>query len=265
MTLKSISHQNGNTNMNTLIVKGLDKSFGNVKTLSGISFSVNEGEFVSVLGASGSGKTTLLRIIAGLDSCDCGRISYDGIDITATSPSIRNIGMIFQNYSLFPNMTVYQNITYALKCKSLDLLLKKEIIQEVIQECHLESVLAKYPYQLSGGQQQRTAIARALVLSPKVLLLDEPFSALDSLLRLNLRKLIKKFQYLYNITMIYVTHDQEEAFTMSDRILIIRDGIVQQFDTPANIFENPANAYVASFTKEQLIERFENLKRIVMN
>lgn len=252
--------------MNTLIVKELDKSFGNLKTLSGISFSVNEGEFVSVLGASGSGKTTLLRIIAGLDSCDCGRISYDGIDITAAPPSIRNIGMVFQSYSLFPNMTVYQNIIYALKCKSIDLLLqKKEIIQEVIQECHLESELKKYPYQLSGGQQQRTAIARALVLSPKVLLLDEPFSALDSLLRQNLRKLIKKFQHLYNISMIYVTHDQEEAFTMSDRILIIRDGIVQQFDTPTNIFEKPANAYVAGFTKEQLIERFENLKKIVVS
>lgn len=163
-------------------------------------------------------------------------------------------------------MTVYQNIVYALKCREKKLTsYQLGIIQDVIQKCNLVNELKKYPYELSGGQQQRTAIARALVMAPKIMLFDEPFSALDSVLRQNLKKLIKKFQQELQISMIYVTHDQEDAFTLSDRILIIHNGIVQQYGTPKEIFKFPNNNYVENFTKKQISERFEDLRRIVQS
>lgn len=250
--------------MDTLTIKEISKAFHQKSVLSQVSFSLNQGEFVSVLGPSGCGKTTLLRIIAGLEKCDQGNILCDGVDITCLPPSLRNIGMVFQNYSLFPNMTVYQNIVYALECKKGGMSsYQSNLIQEVIQKSDLKNDLKKYPFELSGGQQQRTAIARALVMAPKVLLLDEPFSALDSALRQNLRKLVKQFQRDLKISMVYVTHDQEEAFTMSDRILVLYNGKVQQYGTPKELFVTPNNAYVKTYAKEQIAERYENLKRIV--
>ena len=233
-----------------------------MEVLKNISFSVNKGEFISILGASGCGKTTLLRLIAGLEKCDSGSIEIEGKDAAYLSAVQRNIGMVFQNYSLFPNMTVWQNITYALKSRS-NKKFDTGLVENIIQKCELQTLLSRYPYQLSGGQQQRTAIARSLVMNPRILLFDEPFSALDVAIRQKLRVLIKQLQNDLDITMIYVTHDQEEAFTLSDRIIILHEGMVQQIGRADEIFKNPQNSYVRSFTHNQLVERYENLCKII--
>ena len=250
--------------MELLTIRNLKKSYKNLDVLKDISFSVNEGEFISILGASGCGKTTLLRLVAGLEKSDSGSIEIEGEDATCLSGIQRNIGMVFQNYSLFPNMTVGQNITYALKSKNRR---KKHfdsrMIEDIIQRCELQMLLNRYPYQLSGGQQQRTAIARSLVMNPRILLFDEPFSALDVTIRQNLRKLIKQLQNDFNITMLYVTHDQEEAFALSDRIIILYEGVVQQMGRADEIFNFPQNSYVMNFTHKQLVERYESLSKIV--
>ena len=214
------------------------------------------------MGASGCGKTTLLRLIAGLEKCDSGSIEIEGKDAAYLSAVQRNIGMVFQNYSLFPNMTVWQNITYALKSRS-NKKFDTGLVENIIQKCELQTLLSRYPYQLSGGQQQRTAIARSLVMNPRILLFDEPFSALDVAIRQKLRVLIKQLQNDLDITMIYVTHDQEEAFTLSDRIIILHEGMVQQIGRADEIFKNPQNSYVRSFTHNQLVERYENLCKII--
>lgn len=250
--------------MESLKIKNLTKSYKNVEVLKNISFSVNKGEFISVLGASGCGKTTLLRLIAGLEKSDSGSIEIEGKDSAYLSAVQRNVGMVFQNYSLFPNMTVWQNVTYALKSKnrknkSFDI----RWVEDIIQKCELQTLLSRYPYQLSGGQQQRTAIARSLVMNPHILLLDEPFSALDVTIRQNLRILIKQLQNDFGVTMIYVTHDQEEAFTLSDRIIILYEGVVQQIGRTDEIFNYPQNTYVENFIYKQLMERYENLCKIV--
>lgn len=250
--------------MELLTIKNIKKSYKNLEVLRDISFSVDDGEFISVLGESGCGKTTLLRMIAGLEKRDSGSIVMEGKDVASLPTVQRNIGMVFQNYSLFPNMTVEQNITYALKSRN-----KKgkncypELAKDIIQKCELQALLNRYPYQLSGGQQQRTAIARSLVMNPRILLLDEPFSALDVTIRQSLRALIKQLQKEFHITMIYVTHDQEEAFTLSDRIIILHEGIIQQMGRSDEIFNCPQNLYVTNFTYKQLLERYENLSKIV--
>lgn len=250
--------------MELLTIKNLKKSYKNLEVLKNISFAVTEGEFISVLGASGCGKTTLLRLIAGLEKSDSGSIEIEGKDIAHMSAVQRNIGMVFQNYSLFPNMTVWQNITYALKSKSRkNKSCDSKLIEDIVQRCELQTLLNRYPYQLSGGQQQRTAIARSLVMNPRILLLDEPFSALDVTIRRNLRELIKQLQNDFGITMIYVTHDQEEAFTLSNRIIILYEGVVQQVGRADEIFNFPQNSYVTNFTHNQLVERYENLCKIV--
>lgn len=248
--------------MELLTIKELKKTYKNLEVLKNISFSVGKGEFISVLGASGCGKTTLLRLIAGLEKCDSGSIEIEGKDVVYLSAVQRNIGMVFQNYSLFPNMTVWQNITYALKSrrnKNVD----SRLVEDIVQKCELQALLNRYPYQLSGGQQQKTAIARSLVMSPRILLFDEPFSALDVAIRQKLRTLIKQLQSDFDITMIYVTHDQEEAFTLSDRIIILHEGIVQQIGRADEIFNYPQNSYVMSFTHNQLVERYKNLCKII--
>lgn len=250
--------------MELLTIKNLRKSYKNLEVLNDISFSVNEGEFISILGVSGCGKTTLLRLIAGLEKSDGGSIEIKGKDASCMSAVQRNIGMVFQNYSLFPNMTVWQNITYALKSKNRkNKNFDSRLAEDIIQRCELQSLLNRYPYQLSGGQQQRTAIARSLVVNPRILLFDEPFSALDVTIRQNLRVLIKQLQKDLDITMIYVTHDQEEAFTLSDRIIILYKGVVQQIGRADEIFNFPQNSYVRNFTHKQLVERYENLCKIV--
>lgn len=248
--------------MELLAINNLKKTYKNLEVLKNISFSVNKGEFISILGASGCGKTTLLRLIAGLEKCDSGSIEIEGKDATYLSAVQRNIGMVFQNYSLFPNMTVWQNITYALKSRS-NKKFDTGLVDNIIQKCELETLLSRYPYQLSGGQQQRTAIARSLVMNPRILLFDEPFSALDVAIRQKLRVLIKQLQNDLDITMIYVTHDQEEAFTLSDRIIILHEGMVQQIGRADEIFHFPQNSYVRSFTHNQLVERYENLCKII--
>lgn len=248
--------------MELLAINNLKKTYKNLEVLKNISFSVNKGEFISILGASGCGKTTLLRLIAGLEKCDSGSIEIEGKDATYLSAVQRNIGMVFQNYSLFPNMTVWQNITYALKSRS-NKKFDTGLVENIIQKCELQTLLSRYPYQLSGGQQQRTAIARSLVMNPRILLFDEPFSALDVAIRQKLRVLIKQLQNDLDITMIYVTHDQEEAFTLSDRIIILHEGMVQQIGRADEIFKNPQNSYVRSFTHNQLVERYENLCKII--
>ena len=248
--------------MELLAINNLKKTYKNLEVLKNISFSVNKGEFISILGASGCGKTTLLRLIAGLEKCDSGSIEIEGKDAAYLSAVQRNIGMVFQNYSLFPNMTVWQNITYALKSRS-NKKFDTGLVENIIQKCELQTLLSRYPYQLSGGQQQRTAIARSLVMNPRILLFDEPFSALDVAIRQKLRVLIKQLQNDLDITMIYVTHDQEEAFTLSDRIIILHEGMVQQIGRADEIFKNPQNPYVRSFTHNQLVERYENLCKII--
>lgn len=250
--------------MEMLTIRNLKKSYKKVEVLKNISFSVDKGEFISVLGASGCGKTTLLRLIAGLERSDGGSIEIEGENVACLSALQRNIGMVFQNYSLFPNMTVWQNITYALKSKyrknkNFDF----GFIEDIVQRCELQTLLNRYPYQLSGGQQQRTAIARSLAMNPRILLFDEPFSALDVTIRQRLRVMIKQLQRDFGITMIYVTHDQEEAFTLSDRIIILHEGMVQQIGGADEIFNYPQNSYVTNFTHNQLVQRYENLCKIV--
>lgn len=253
--------------MSIMKIKGLRKSFGKQIVLENITFSVEVGEFISILGVSGCGKTTLLRSLAGLENIDCGHIFISGKDVTYMIPSQRRIGMVFQGFSLFPNMTAEQNVVYALKYKRN--LKSKEVhkiwIDEVMKICKIDEIGSKYPFQLSGGQQQRTAIARALVMSPDILMLDEPFSALDVSLRQKLKVLLKQCQSEFGITILYVTHDQEEAFSLSDRIAILHEGRIQQIGTPKTIYKYPKNEFVNGFVHKQLKERYEKLKKIVQS
>lgn len=230
-----------------LRVDGITKTFGREIALNNISFSIKEGEFVSVLGPSGCGKTTLLRVIAGLESPNQGKVYLKDKDITALPPAGRNFGIVFQSYALFPNLTAKQNIAYGLKNQGYS---KKEIskkIDEVLNLVNLNQIGDKYPSQLSGGQQQRIALCRALALDPDFLLLDEPLSALDAKVREKLRREIKKLQQKIGITTILVTHDQEEALTMGDRVVVMNNSTIEQFDTPQNIYEKPVNPFVADF------------------
>lgn len=244
-------------------VENINKKYGNKTVLEDISCDIYEGEFLSLLGPSGCGKTTLLRALIGIEKPDTGKIYKDGNDITHMSPSDRGIGIVFQNYALFPNMTVFQNIAYSLKCKKVS---KDEIekrVNEIIKVVGLEEHINKKPSKLSGGQQQRVAIARTLVLNPDVILFDEPMAALDASIRTVLRKELKKIQKEMKITMIYVTHDQEEAFSMSDRIMVINDNKIIQLDKPANIYKNPVNEYVKSFVVNQLDDKIKSIEESI--
>lgn len=232
--------------------ENVNKKFKSKTVLEDISFSVNSGEFLSLLGPSGCGKTTILRMLIGIERPTSGRILKDGVDITDTPPRDRNIGIVFQNYSLFPNMDVYHNIAYALQARHLD---KNEIdgkVNEIIETVGLEEHVFKKPRQLSGGQQQRVAIARTLVLNPDIILLDEPMSALDAEIKVVLRQQLKEIQKNFQITMIYVTHDQEEAFALSDRIMVLNDLRIAQLDTPYNLYHNPKDPFVKHFVVDHL-------------
>lgn len=233
--------------MSYLKIKNVSKSYDIKKVLNNISLEIEEGEFLCLLGPSGCGKTTLLRIIAGLEDINEGYIYLQDKDITDVEPYKRGFGIVFQSYALFPNMTAYNNIAFPLKEKKMskDHIDKK--VNEVLKIVGLKSEAHKYPRQLSGGQQQRIAIARAIALEPKFLLLDEPMSALDAKVRNKLRLDIKKFQKDLNITTIMVTHDQEEAITMADKIAILNDGDIMQFGTPQEIYQNPKNLFTANF------------------
>lgn len=236
------------------------KKYGNRIILENIYFDVHKGEFLSILGSSGCGKTTLLRILVGIEKPTYGHIYKFGEDVTDKTPFERNIGIVFQNYALFPNMTVYDNIAYALKVRKLSKDEIKSKVDEIIQIVGLSDHVNKKPRQLSGGQQQRVAIARTLVLNPDVILFDEPMSALDANIKVALRKELKKIQKTYNITMIYVTHDQEEAFSLSDRIMLIDDNKIIQLDTPSNIYHKPVNEFVKSFIVNQLDEKIKSIE-----
>lgn len=230
-----------------LSVVEVSKYYGAFKALTDINLVCKSGEFVSILGSSGSGKTTLLKVIAGFERISDGKIFINGKDVAAVPCFKRNIGMLFQNYALFPHLTVAENIAYPLKLRKLK---KEEIskrVKEMIALIKLTGLEDRYPRQLSGGQQQRVALARAIIYNPPLLLLDEPLGALDKNLRHDMQFEIKRITHSLGMTTISVTHDQEEAFSMSDKICIVSEGKIQQFDTPERIYEKPANRFVAEF------------------
>ena len=225
----------------------IDKYFGENHVLKDITLDVHKGELVTLLGPSGCGKSTLLRCLAGLESVSGGRVYVDGADVTDLPPQKRSVGMVFQQYSLFPNMTVYQNVAFGLQILKVD---KKQIgekVSRMLELVGLPDKVKSYPNQLSGGQQQRVALARALVTEPKVLLLDEPLSAIDALLRRNLQIEIRRIQREANITTIFVTHDQDEAMVMSDRIHLFNVGEIEQSGEPVDLYTHPHTRFAASF------------------
>src|SRR5262245_53915143 len=230
-----------------LRVKNLTKRFGVFTALENISLAVGNGEFVCFLGPSGCGKTTLLRAIAGLDRQDSGVIEIAGRDVSGLPPAARDFGIVFQSYALFPNLTVADNVGYGLVNRRTSRREIAERVAELLALVGLPDQGRKYPVQLSGGQQQRVALARALATSPGLLLLDEPLSALDARVRLRLRDEIKALQRRLGVTTIMVTHDQEEALAMADRIVVMNHGVIEQIGTPAEIYRNPASAFVADF------------------
>ena len=251
-----------------LIAKDLEMVFDGKQTLNKVSFDVRDGEFLSILGPSGCGKTTILRILIGLLTPTAGSVVKDGVEITQLPPASRGMGIVFQNYALFENMTVLQNVEYALKIrkenKSADA--KKQVREralEVIAQMGLSEHVDKLPTMLSGGQQQRVAIARTMVLNPDIILFDEPMSALDVETRLSLRAELKRIQKEFGTTMIYITHDQEEAFAMSDRIMIMREANLVQLDTPDNIIDHPADEYVETFVLKNLQIKIDSLLKCV--
>ncbi|MGL5435431.1 MAG: ABC transporter ATP-binding protein [Lachnospiraceae bacterium] len=230
-----------------LQLENITKSFDDTGVLKGIDLSVDHGEFVTLLGSSGCGKTTTLRIIAGLEVPDGGRVLLDGQDVTYTEPNKRDVNTVFQNYALFPHMTVAQNVAYSLRLKKKNKQFIEQEVKAALSLVQLEGYEKRMPQELSGGQMQRVAIARALVNKPQLLLLDEPLGALDLQLRRQMQTELKALQKRLGIAFIYITHDQEEALNMSDRIVVMRDGRFEQIGTPAEIYDYPKTSFVARF------------------
>lgn len=233
-----------------LSLEGISKAFDGKSVIDSLDLDIRDGEFITLLGPSGCGKTTLLRLMAGFEHPDTGSITLAGNDITHAPPEHRPLNTVFQQYALFPHMTVFDNIAYGLKMEKRP---KEEIrqrVDEVLQLVQLQEFARRKPHQLSGGQQQRVAIARAVVKRPRVLLLDEPLSALDYKLRRTMQVELKRLQRELGITFVFVTHDQEEALSMSDRIVVLKEGVVQQQGTPRQIYERPANLFTARFVGE---------------
>jgi len=239
----------------TLELEQVAKRLGGVDIINSLSIKIDASEFVTFLGPSGCGKTTLLRIIAGFISPDYGSVKIGGIDVTSKPVNRRNIGMVFQHYGLFPHMTVAQNVAYGLRIRRVAKSERRTRVHDALSLVHLEKAGDKHPRQLSGGEQQRVAVARALVTEPRVLLMDEPLSNLDAKLREEMRLEIKRLQRELGITTIFVTHDQEEALTMSDRIAVISAGQVQQFGSPQEIYGKPASEFVARFVGKSNLMR----------
>ncbi len=225
----------------------IEKCFGEQKVLKNLSLSVEKGELVTLLGSSGCGKSTLLRLLAGLENVTSGNLYIDGEDVTFKSPRQRNVGMIFQQYSLFPTMNVLQNISFGLRMKHMDKDQVSSAVSEAVRMVNLEGSEKKYPSQLSGGEQQRVALARCIVTKPKVLLLDEPFSAIDAKLRKSLQSRIKEIHQELGMTSLFVTHDQDEAMTMSDRICLMNEGVIEQTADPIELYSRPKTLFAASF------------------
>jgi iron(III) transport system ATP-binding protein len=236
--------------MVTVELKGISKRFREVVAATDVNFHVQEGELFFLLGPSGCGKTTTLRIVAGFYKPDAGDVLFDGRSVVDTPPHRRNTGMVFQNYALWPHMTVYDNIAYGLKIRRVSIQDRVTRAREVLRIVKMEDYATRYPNQLSGGQQQRVALARALVIEPDVLLLDEPLSNLDAKLRLETREEIKRIQKDLKITAIYVTHDQEEALIMADRLAIMNEGEIEQVGSPREVYNQPRNRFVAEFIGE---------------
>ena len=233
--------------MSSVVLEGIRKSFGAKTVVENFSLSVGEGEFVSLLGGSGCGKTTTLRMVAGLETADSGRIILDGQDVAGLSAERRKVGMVFQHYALFPTMTVAKNIGFGLKIAGSSQADMRSRVEEMLTLINLRDHAGHYPWQLSGGQQQRVALARALAAYPRVLLLDEPLSALDAQIRARLGAEIRSIQRKLGITTIYVTHDQEEALSLSDRIVVMNEGRIEQVGSPPEIYNEPASPFVAGF------------------
>lgn len=233
--------------MSYLVIKDVEKSFGDLKVLKKTSLSIEKGQLVTLLGPSGSGKSTLLKSISGLEGIDAGSIIVDGEDITNKEPRNRDVGMVFQQYVLFPNMNVYDNIAFGLKLRKMN---KNDIdkkVKEVLNLVELRDKVYSYTHELSGGQQQRVALARSIILEPKILLFDEPLSALDRKIRRNLQIQIKRIQRELDITSVFVTHDQEEAMIISDKVYVMNNGIIEQSGMPKEIYNNPKTSFVARF------------------
>ena len=231
----------------TLELRGVSRHFGNVKALDGLDLTVEPGEMVALLGPSGCGKTTALRIVAGLEVATDGELLLNGERYNETPANHRDMGMVFQSYSLFPNLTVSDNIDYGLRVRKIDSDKRHKRVMEMLELVSLESKAKAYPHQLSGGQQQRVALARALAIQPRVLLLDEPLSALDAQVRGQIREEIRRIQLDLGITTLFVTHDQEEAMAISDRVGVMSHGKLEQIDKPIVLYNSPATSFVASF------------------
>jgi putative spermidine/putrescine transport system ATP-binding protein len=231
----------------TVELVGVEKRYGTHRALAGLSLRIEPGEFVSLLGPSGCGKTTALRALAGLEAIDAGTIRIDGSDVSAVPVNRRDIGMVFQQYSLFPHMTVRQNVAFGLEMRKVPAAARRERVIDALDMVHLADFADRYPHQLSGGQQQRVALARALVTRPRVLLLDEPLSALDAKVRVSLRDEIRRIQSDLGITTVFVTHDQEEALAVSDRIAVMHAGDIEQIGTPEELYRSPSSAFTADF------------------
>jgi spermidine/putrescine ABC transporter ATP-binding subunit len=236
-----------------LLIEGVGKRFGDVVALDHVSLQVAQGELLTILGPSGSGKTTLLKVVAGFETPDAGRVTVGGVEITALPPAKRDIGMVFQNYALFPHLSVAANVAFPLEMRNVA---KPEIerrVAEALAMVELKGYEARLPRQLSGGQQQRVALARAIVFNPRLLLLDEPFGALDRKLRETMQLEVRRLQRRLGLTTIFITHDQEEALVLSDRIAVMNRGTIQQIATTTEIYERPANDFVADFVGESNI------------
>lgn len=233
--------------MANIRVQQASKTFGRVQALKDVSLSVNDREFVVLLGPSGCGKTTLLRVIAGLETPSGGRVEIGGRDVTHLPPRRRGIAMVFQNYAVFPHLTVFENVAFGLRMRRTaeDEIVRR--VKQIAELVHIEDLLARFPAQLSGGQRQRVAMARALVVEPEVLLMDEPLSNLDALLRLEMRAELKKLLSEIRTTTLYVTHDQVEAMSLADRIAVMQGGRIVQFDTPLKVYHDPVNTFVGGF------------------
>jgi putative spermidine/putrescine transport system ATP-binding protein len=230
-----------------LDIEHLEKSFGPARVVKDFNLAIDKGEFVSLLGPSGCGKTTVLRMVAGFETPSTGRIRIDGKDVVNLRPNQRNIGMVFQAYALFPNLTVAQNVGFGLKVAGVGRAEATQRVEEMLSLIGLPELGGRYPFQLSGGQQQRVALARALAARPRVLLLDEPLSALDAKIRVSLREEMRAIQRRLGITTIFVTHDQEEALSISDRVVVMHQGVADQVGTPFEIYNRPTTRFVANF------------------